>query len=128
MLSRAWWMRTRRPSIVSPIHSAVPGMSCMTPTAPAWLTTFCCQPDSCQATASTSERGTPWWSASRTRTPRIQARRATSLAIDVDISRPRRGPRGRRRPALGMTRRWPEKIRLGSAIRLAAAMALTLTP
>ena len=31
----------------------------MTPTAPAELTTFCCHPDSCQATARAKAGGTP---------------------------------------------------------------------
>ena len=41
------------------IQSAVAGMSCMTPTAPAWLTTPCRHPDSCHATASANDAGTP---------------------------------------------------------------------
>ena len=127
MLLRASVIRTGRRSIVCPTHSAVAGMSCMTPTAPAWLTTPCCHPDSCQATANASLRGTPWRSASRTMMRRIDSRSATTAAILDDIFACGAWPEaGGLAP--GITSRWPTKMRLGLARWFAAAIELTLTP
>ena len=114
-------MSTRRPSIASPTHSPVAGISCMTPMAPAELTTPCRQPDSCHATARASATGTPYCARLLDDHLADGIALRDGAAIDGGIAAVWSGRAARpAAPAVpGMTSRWPAKMRLGLAMPLA---------